>query len=98
MSRRWSGMKPDPERAFNVMVSSAGRRVALLDIFRRTLAEMDLPGQVLAADMSRLSSAFHSADRAFLVPPCSSPEFVPELLDLCRANRVRLLVPTIDPE
>lgn len=83
---------------FNVLISSAGRRVALIDIFRRTLRGMDLPGEVFAADMSRLSSALHSADRAFLVPPCSSPEFVPEVLELCREHRVGLVIPTIDPE
>ena len=83
---------------FNVLISSAGRRVALVDIFRRTLRGMNLPGEVLAADMSRLSSAFHSADRAFLVPPCSSPEFVPEVLDLCSRNHIGLVIPTIDQE
>jgi carbamoyl-phosphate synthase large subunit len=91
-------MPPDDARPFNVLISSAGRRVALLDTFRRTLREMDLSGEVLAADMSRLSSAFHSADRAFLVPSCSSPEFVPAMLDVCRRQRVSLVIPTIDPE
>jgi carbamoyl-phosphate synthase large subunit len=83
---------------FNVLISSAGRRVALIDIFRRTLEKMGLDGRVYAADASRLSSAFHSADRGFLVPPCASPEFVPAMAELCRETDVRLVVPTIDPE
>jgi carbamoyl-phosphate synthase large subunit len=84
--------------SFNVLISSAGRRVALLDIFRRTLREMDLCGDVVATDVSKLSSAFHSADRSFLVPACSSAEFIPEVLEVCRRNQVRLLVPTTDRE
>jgi carbamoyl-phosphate synthase large subunit len=59
---------------------------------------MGLSGYVFATDVSRLSSAFHSADRAFLVPPCSSPEFVPTVLEICRQNHVSLAIPTIDPE
>jgi carbamoyl-phosphate synthase large subunit len=91
-------MTPDRAEAFNVLLSSAGRRVALLNILRRTLREMDLPGKVFAADSSKLSSAFHSADRAFQVPSCASAEFVPAMLDICRRHGVRLLIPTIDQE
>lgn len=86
------------QRTFNVLISSAGRRVALVEIFRRTLEHLGLSGSVLAADMSRLSSAAHSADRAFLVPPCSSDDFVPSMLEICAANGVGLIVPTLDPE
>jgi carbamoyl-phosphate synthase large subunit len=55
-------------------------------------------GRVLAADVSDLSSAFHLADAGFLVPPCTSREFVPALTDLCEREAIRLVVPTIDPE
>nr|WP_228530833.1 MULTISPECIES: ATP-grasp domain-containing protein [Myxococcaceae] len=48
--------------------------------------------------MSRRSAAFHAADRGFVVPRCSSPDFVPALLALCERQAVRLLVPTIDSE
>lgn len=83
---------------FNVMLSSAGRRVALLRIFRRTLRELGLPGKVLAVDESPISAAFHEADQAWTVPHCTSSEFVPRLLDICRTHDVRCIVPTIDPE
>jgi carbamoyl-phosphate synthase large subunit len=83
---------------FNVLVSSAGRRVALVEIFRRTLKDMGLPGRVFATDMSRSSAAFHAADAGFLVPRATDPTFIPALIDLCREERIRLIVPTIDPE
>jgi carbamoyl-phosphate synthase large subunit len=83
---------------FNVLISSAGRRVALLRIFRETLLELGLPGQVFATDMSPVSGAFHEADESWKVPRCTSAEFVPRMLELCRRRRVRLVVPTIDPE
>lgn len=83
---------------FNVLISSAGRRHALLRIFRTALDRLGLTGDVVAIDASPLSAAYQVADRSFLVPRTSSPEFIPAVLDLCRRQRIRLLIPTIDPE
>jgi carbamoyl-phosphate synthase large subunit len=82
----------------NVLISSAGRRVGLLRIFRETLRELGVGGRVLAADASAASAAFHDADEAFVVPRCSDPAFVPAMLDACRTHRVGMVIPTIDPE
>ena len=81
-----------------VLISSAGRRVELLRIWRRTLADLGVDGEVVATDMSRVSAAWHDADRAFVVPPCTGSEFVPAMLELCRREGVSLVVPTIDTE
>jgi carbamoyl-phosphate synthase large subunit len=82
----------------NVLLTSVGRRVALLRAFRRELASYAPGGRVLATDASPLSAAFQDADGAFRVPPCASPEYVPALLELVRRERVRVLVPLIDTE
>jgi len=86
-----------------VLISSAGRRVELLRAFRCMLdtfpdADQRDSGRVLAVDCSWYSSAYHDADEAFLVPPCTDPDFVPRMVALCAAHHVDLLVPTIDPE
>ncbi|MCB9727931.1 MAG: ATP-grasp domain-containing protein [Deltaproteobacteria bacterium] len=83
---------------FNVLISSAGRRVALLRTFRGALAELGLEGRLLAVDISRASAAFHDADLGLQVPRCDSAEFIPAMLEICRAHEVRLVVPTLDPE
>lgn len=82
----------------NVLISSAGRRVALVDAFRTALGRTGHGGRVLAADMSRWSSAFHHADAGLLVPRCTDPSFVPTMLELCREHAIGLVVPTIDTE
>ncbi|MCZ7645161.1 MAG: ATP-grasp domain-containing protein [Planctomycetota bacterium] len=84
--------------AFHVLISSAGRRVALARLFRKALAELGLPGRVLAADCSRVAAAFHDCDAGFQAPRCREPDFVPRMLELCRAQGVKLVIPTIDPE
>ncbi|MBH24382.1 MAG: hypothetical protein CMH57_08025 [Myxococcales bacterium] len=82
---------------FHIMISSAGRRVALMELFRRSLQALGRPGELLAIDMTPASSAYQRADRGFIVPRCTDPSFVPRVLEICEAERVRLVIPTIDP-
>jgi carbamoyl-phosphate synthase large subunit len=83
---------------FNVLISSAGRRVGLLEIFRSTLHDLGLSGRVLAADMSPLSSAYQRADAGFQVPPVGDPTFPDAIEQICVVHGVRLVVPTTDRE
>lgn len=81
-----------------VLISSAGRRVGLLETFRRALEALGMSGRVLAADVSPLSAAFHRAGGSHLVPPCTSTEFIPKVLEICDHEGIGLVVPTIDAE
>lgn len=82
-----------------VLISSAGRRVELLQCFRRDAADLGIAVRVLAADhRPAWSPACHVADAAFAVPRCDDPGFVPQMLALCATEKVDLVVPTIDPE
>lgn len=83
---------------FGVLVSSAGRRGALVQLLRQTLRELGLTGEVAASDQSPLSAAFHLADRGELVPPQTDPGFIDALLEICERRRIRLLIPTHDGE
>lgn len=82
----------------NVLISSAGRRVALLRLWREALRRAGVEARILAADMSPCSSAYHDADHHFEVPRCTDERFVPALIEICRSHDVRVLVPTIDTE
>lgn len=82
----------------NVCLSSAGRRVALLECFRKAMRGLGLDGSVFAVDCSHSAPTFHLADAAWQVPPCTSPEFVPAMIELCARQRIGLVVPTIDTE
>jgi carbamoyl-phosphate synthase large subunit len=83
---------------FTILVTSAGRRGALVGLLRRALAEAGQEGRVLAADASPLSAAYHLADAGFIVPPHADPGHVDALLDLCRREQVGLVIPTHDGE
>jgi carbamoyl-phosphate synthase large subunit len=76
-----------------VLFTSAGRRVELLNCFR------DGQTRILAADMEPdFSAACASADGSFKVPRCTDASYIPTLLEICRKEGVKLLVPTIDTE
>jgi carbamoyl-phosphate synthase large subunit len=85
-------------RRFVILVSSAGRRVALVAAARQALDDLGLDGAVVAVDASERAAALHAADEGVVVPPCCSPEFVPAMLEVCDRFGVDLIVPTIDPE
>jgi carbamoyl-phosphate synthase large subunit len=82
-----------------ILFSSAGRRNQLIGCFRQDARELGIDLRVLAADLNpRLSPACHAADAAFSVSRCTHPEFVEEMLSLCRREEVDLVIPTIDTE
>lgn len=86
-------------RSLNILVSSAGRRVGLIECFRRAARALEIEVKVFACDVDPdLSAACAVADRAFTVPPYDHPQFAARLTELARAHDIRLLVPTIDPE
>jgi len=61
--------------------------------------ELDFQLTVLGTDaVPDLSPASHLVDRCFKVPLCSDSQFVTNTIATCRAERVDLIVPTIDPE
>jgi len=78
-----------------VLISSAGRRVGLVECMRGALKGT---GRIGTIDCSRTAPATHLVDGSWIVSPCKSPQFIREVLDLCVREQVSVLIPTIDPE
>ncbi len=81
----------------NILITSASRKVDLVRAFQAALAASG-GGTVIPVDTSPLAAALYESPVRFLVPPSQDASFIPVLLDLCRARRVGLLVPTRDEE
>jgi carbamoyl-phosphate synthase large subunit len=82
-----------------VLLSSAGRRAGLLACFRADATALGLSLRVVAVDLDPdLSAACRLADAAYPVAACHTPRYLEQLYDICRRERVDLVVPTIDPE
>jgi carbamoyl-phosphate synthase large subunit len=82
----------------NILITAASRRVPLVLAFRNALGSLGVPGRVVVTDVNPLSPAVHVADQAYRVPLADDPDYLPELLKICEAERIRLAIPTIDDE
>ena len=82
----------------NVLISSGGRRVALANCFRESLADLGIQGRVIAIDAVPYSSIANFVDAFYTVPCCTDPSFIPVLTQICERENVDLIVPTIDSE
>jgi carbamoyl-phosphate synthase large subunit len=85
-------------KRINVLFTSVGRRVELLRAFRQAYGELDLQGQIVAADIDALAPGLQVADRAFLVPGVSDPNYIPTLTEIARQEAIQLIFPLIDPD
>jgi carbamoyl-phosphate synthase large subunit len=81
------------------LITSAGRRVGLLNAVRQSLGQLGLDWRVIAADLApELSAASQLADNAYRIPRADSDEYAGALLDICSQEDVSLVIPTIDTE
>lgn len=85
-------------QSFNILISSAGRRVALVRYFQAALLELGMHGKVLAADLTAAASGWHAADHGAFAPRFATGQFIDQMLALCEREKISLLVPTIDTE
>ncbi|WP_416137140.1 ATP-grasp domain-containing protein [Halomonas sp. HK25] len=79
----------------NILLTCAGRRNYLLAYFRQALGGH---GRLLAGDCSADAPALGEADEGFILPPVLASDYVEQLLELCVAQEIKLLVPLNDHE
>jgi carbamoyl-phosphate synthase large subunit len=84
--------------AANVLVTCGGKWVGMLLQLKQAMREVPplRQGKILVADRAPITPAGHFADGAFVVPPITEPDYVDALVDVCRQQGVRVLVPLID--
>lgn len=82
-----------------VLISSAGRRVQLIECFRDDARALGIDLKIVATDICpKLSPACAIADSFYQVPACFSNEYTAVMLEICVKEKVKLIIPTIDPE
>lgn len=81
--------------SINILILSAGTRNKVVQYFRKNLADK---GSVIATDMSTLAPAIYEADKYYIVPPMSKPEYLGIILDICKKEKVSGVLSLIDPE
>ena len=83
----------------NILITSAGRRVELVEFFKEEGRKLDIDLKVICVDLDpELSPACQIADLYFLAPSVTSKEYISFLKQTCVANSIALIIPTIDTE
>jgi len=83
---------------FNILFTSVGRRVSLVQHFRKALADLELEGKLIGADMLLSAPAMHIVDRKYQVCRVTDKDYIPQLLNICEREDIDLLIPLIDTE
>ena len=55
-------------------------------------------GRIIATDITKTAPALYFADKYYLVPRISDPEYINIILDICRKENVDAIFTCIDPE
>jgi len=82
----------------NILFTSIGRRVSLVQHFRKVLSDLELEGKLIGADMSLSAPAMHVVDRKYVVCLVTDGDYISQLLDICEKEDIDLLIPLIDTE
>lgn len=83
----------------NILITSAGKRVALVRAFKETLSRFCLDGKVFTTDMNpSMAPAGYVSDECFKVSRVTDEYYLDQLLQLCKDKAIGLIVPTIDTE
>ncbi|MDF1641268.1 ATP-grasp domain-containing protein [Thalassolituus oleivorans] len=84
---------------FNILISSAGRRVELVRSFQDSVKRLSLNAKIICTDIEPdFSSACQISDLAVKVPRVNSSDYIKQLLEICKLYNVGMIVPTIDTE
>lgn len=83
----------------NILITSAGRRVSLLNFFKEELVKVFPKGKVFITELDPLTApAAHVADDYFQVKKVTHENYITQLVQLCKENSITLIIPTIDTE
>ncbi len=83
----------------NILITSAGQRVALVRGFQETLRRFFHEAKVFTTDMNpRLAPAVYVSDGCFEVLRVTDSNYIQQILELCLDNEIGMIIPTIDTE
>ena len=81
-----------------ILFTSVGRRVELMQAFRKAGDRCGENLEILGADITTTAPALKFVNKSVLVPRINDPEYIPFLKQLCKEEKVDALIPTIDTD
>ena len=81
-----------------ILFTSVGRRVELMQAFKKAAQELGVDLTIIGADISNTAPALFFCDETKIVCRIREPEYIPQLLSICEEEQVDCLIPTIDTD
>ena len=79
----------------NILILSCGTRNKVVQYFKKAFAGT---GKVIATDCSAVAPALYDADKQYIVPRITAPNYLEIILDICKKEEIRAVLSLIDPE
>lgn len=83
---------------YNVLILSAGRRVELVQCFQKAARKLKLNSAIVAGDCSETAPAIYFTDYKVILPRINEPNYIDEIINVCKDKKIKLVIPTIDTD
>ena len=80
----------------NILFTSIGRRVELINHWKKAYADLGLNGQIFGTDIDPLAASSSFVDSFHIVPPSWHKDFIPSVQSICKENEINLIFPLND--
>ena len=80
--------------SINILILSAGRRVELINCFKKAAKELKIDSKVIATDLLDTAPAIYFADNYYLIPRIGSDDYIEKIIEICNKEGIRLIIPT----
>ncbi|MCR5595888.1 MAG: haloacid dehalogenase, partial [Lachnospiraceae bacterium] len=81
-----------------ILFTGVGRRIELLQAFKRAAIMLDTDIRIYGADMAGTAPALCYCDETRHICAMKDPDYISELLQICSNDDIDLLIPTIDTD
>lgn len=82
----------------NILFTGVGRRVELLQAFRKAALVLGKNLRIYGADVTGTAPALAYCDYTRKVTSMKNSDYINQLMGICREDRIHLLIPTIDTD
>lgn len=85
-------------KQLRLLFTGIGRRVELIEAFRQAALALDIDLKIYGADMTGTAPALVFCDYTRKVCGMKQSNYIPELVKICKNDRIDLVIPTIDTD
>lgn len=85
-------------KTFRILFTGVGRRVELIQAFRQAASRLNVDLKLYGADMAGTAPALAFCDYTRKVCGMQAADYISQLLSICEAEHIDVLIPTIDTD